>query len=297
MSRKRKKKKNSSYRETSFKKGGGADKLGHLFVATDSRLTKETIVKYTNPTLFRQMLNNEEIVEHDKIKGVYMPTNKFTKAFNKENGTHIFGGSSATIDHYKGVETLASLIPKEVLQRGNYKNGTVLSMENKMNRKKDWYRKKVNNYIKEISEQKKELISNYKTKMKDTTISNIDKVKIKSKYQDDLKLIDLRLKTLNKHEISPADIHLKLHKDEAHRYADNIREYSKEIEEIDSTLSKRYLELSERIETRTRTTTSEVIELSLEVLTGAYRVRDVVAKENYAYINDTEIEFIKYTSK
>jgi hypothetical protein len=265
--------------------------IGNMFQGSEGKLTKFAIENRFSRTYRYQLINKGWIEEKN---GFFIPTKTFKNEFAEVAGKEkiIYGGSGSSEQHVSAISNLVSFIPSDALIRGDYKSGQTLIEENHRYKKTKQYKEDVRAIKDDISNQRREAEEKYQTIIKDPSISRADKIYAQKEYKDAIKMANLREEVINsKRNISPPDLWVRLTRDEAIEYVNSIRENIDDI--VEERYRDRWLERLDRMEERAITSTETLIEYSLEVVTDSYRLRDIVAKQNHATVNNAVLDFLR----
>lgn len=298
-------KKKSSYQEIEFVPSNtNLRNVCERLRASDGALTKEDIIKVSNRTFF-QSLKYYGFIE-EKTKGIYTYTKPLEKKYNNEitkllekdynnkKGNYSFGGSNSGDEHKKTLSNIISCIPDSVFLKGNYKNGCLMTSEQKVEKHKDYYKESIEKLKESNAEKIKVIESNYQAAMRDLSLSEYEKSRIQSNYQKEMNYLKTREKTLNdnKRGVSPVDAQVKMDKSEFYEFYSNIKNYIETIE--DRSIREQLTETFLREERYVQTTSSEeIVTINLEVTTGSYKLYELIAKQNSVEIRNERLTDVR----
>lgn len=288
-------KSSSSYRPTNFSlKNESLVRVGNAFILSEGKLSNQNIKNLSSNTLFGQLKNDGYITEIKTDKGMYQTTDKFKKDFSKMTGKDIiYGGSGAASNHYRAVSNTATAIPKSVLTSGHYKNGQALIRENSADKKTKSFQNSRNQILRNIQNQREVENRTFRQEMAKASGDKKAQTILRSNHYLKDKELTMREKVIeDTHRgISSPDIQITMNKAEAFEFVQNMRDLAATDEYIE--VRDNWNDTLDRMESYIVTTTTEYVEYNIEYCTSSYRREDIIAKENWATVNHTEVFFLK----
>lgn len=272
-------KSNSRY-NVNFKNNRVQTVINYLQLA-ENKMSREDFIKLGTKDIFYQFKKNNYIQESSK--GIFQATKKLRDKIEKQTGSQFGKGSS--VQHSKKILEVSKRIPKEIITNRDFKTGTEIEKRFNQFKSTGEYKYRIEAMLKSYIDKIESLNQHHFYVQNSNTISSREKLKENVNYHSALYGLERSASILKDNPCSIPDFCFNATRGQAEQFIENLKDWGVSTHtNTDKAIStiKQILE----------TSTEQVFNLQIEIITNSYGSVDMERHYNFETITNTKVIYI-----
>lgn len=247
----------------------------------ENKMSREDFIKMGTRDIFYQLKKNNYIQESGK--GIFQATKKLRDKVEKQTGSQFGKGSS--VQHSKKILEVSKCIPKEIIQNRQFKTGTEIEKKFNQFKSSEEYNHRIELMQKNYIDKIESLNKRHFFVQNSNIVSEREKLQENIGFHSTLYGLERSMDILKDNPCSIPDYTFTATREQAEQFIENLKDWGANTHtNTDSAIStiKQILE----------TSTEQVLELQIEIITNNYGQVDMERHYNYETVTNTKVIYI-----